>query len=174
MTLHKPPCCYRNKIAIGICFLWHMPILLLNFFTGNFFHRKTKMIQLTPVNKVAEVEGVEAFYRGATLIIARANNTKFKRIFKQLLKPYKHQIEKNNLDDETSEDLMVSAYAESILVGWKDFTDINGKSWDYSKANARDLLKSDSDCFDFVKDTSEDIDKYIITEEIETKKELKA
>lgn len=132
------------------------------------------MIQLTPVDKIAEVEGVEAVYRKATLIVARANNTKFKRIFKQLLKPYKRQIEKGNLDDETSEDLMVTAYSEAILVGWKNFKDINGKTWPYSKENARDLLKSDSDAFDFVRETSEDMDRFIIQEEEETKNELKA
>ena len=133
MALHTPPCCYSSKIVIGLCFLWHMPILLLYFFHMNFFHMKINMIQLTPVDKVAEVEGVSAIYRKATLTVARANNTKFKRIFKQLLKPYKRQIEKGNLDDETSEELMVTAYSEAILVGWKDLKDINGKIWPYSK-----------------------------------------
>lgn len=173
MALHKTTCCYRSKIAVGACFLWHAPILLFNF-SQELFHRNFKMIQLTPVNKVAEVEGIEAIYRGAKLVVARANNTKFKRIFKQLLKPYKHQIDKGSLDDETSEDLMVSAYAEAILVGWKDLTDVNGKSWPYNKNNARDLLKSDPDCFDFVKETSEDMDRFITREEKETKNELEA
>ena len=150
-------------------FLWWTPSILFNYITGT--HRRNKMIQLTPIDRDHELNGVEAVYRGATLIIARSGNTRFKRIFKQLLKPYKHQLDKGTLDDTVSEELLVSAYAEAILVGWKEFKDVNGKSHKYTKANAIDLLSSDQDCFEFVRSTSEDINRYIIEDEEETKNE---
>lgn len=128
------------------------------------------IMRLTPVDKSAELEGVEVPYRGATLIVARANNTRFKRVFRQLIKPYKHQMEKDKLDPEVSEELMTAAYAEAILVGWKNFVDIEGKEWAYTKENARVFLTDDPDAFDIVRDASEDMERFMIQEEAEVVK----
>lgn len=163
----------RGPWLAAISFLWLLPSTLFNYFTGKIIHRITIM-KLTPTDSTLEVEGVREEYRGTTLIIARANNSKFKRIFRQLLKPYKRQMEKNSLDHETSEEVMIAAYARAILVGWENFVDVDGKKWEYSAKNAEEFLSDDPDAFEFVKEVSEDMDRYIKEDEENTGNVLEA
>ena len=125
------------------------------------------MLKITPIAKTAE-EGAWANYRGVKLLIARANNPKFKTTFRRLTKPYKKEMENETLDEKTSGDLLAQAFAEAILLDWKDFV-INGKEIEYNKENAADLLINDPDCLQFVTDYANDIDNYLTVDEDELK-----
>lgn len=118
-------------------------------------------MKLTPIDAKTEIEGAELSYRGNTLIVARSNNVNFKKVFRQNLKPYKQDFEKDRMDDAIAEDLMIQCVAETILVGWKKFTDIDGKEWKYSVANAKSLLFDDKDVYNAITEFSEDMDNYI-------------
>ena len=131
-------------------------------------------MKLTPVNEAAEIEGSELKYRGVTLIVARANNKNFKRMFREALKPYKRELEKKRMEDSVAEDLMIGCLAKTILVGWRDFKDADGKKWEYSVANAESLLSDDKDVHEAVVEFSEDIDNYIIANIEDTKAKLSA
>lgn len=120
-------------------------------------------LRITPISNKAE-EGAYANYRGVDLLIARANNSRFKAIFRRITKPYKKEIDRDTLDEATSERLLVEAVAESILVGWKNFK-VNGEEVKYTKDNAKDLLSNDPDCLTFVTEFSKDIDNYIEEDE---------
>ena len=125
---------------------------------------------ITPIDKKKETDGVEAKYYGVTLIVARANNTNFKSMFKKLVAPYKYQMENGqSIPDEVSEDIMLQCYSNTILVGWKDFKDATGKEYEYSPANAYALLKDDEDAYEFVKNQSQNMDAFISKGEAETK-----
>lgn len=125
---------------------------------------------ITPINKSKETEGVEVGYYGVNLIVARANNTNFKHLFRTLTAPYKFQIENNqSIPEETSEDIMIKCYAQSILVGWSNFIDSNGKEVPYNSENAYTLLKDDDDVYDFVKKQSLNMDMFLNKEVTETK-----
>lgn len=126
-------------------------------------------MKLTPVDNKAEVEGSEFIYRGAKLIVARANNRKFKKTFRNAIKPYKNEFENGRMDDKVAEGLMNSCVAETILVGWSDFRDVDGKEWEYSVQNAEELLRDDKDAFEAITEFSESIDNYIIQQEEEIK-----
>lgn len=119
-------------------------------------------MKITPVNEKLEIYGAEMKYMGTTFIVARANNINFKKHFREVLKPYKNELDRNRLSSEIAEDLMIGTVAKTILVGWKNLKDLDGKEWEYSVANAESLLKDDKDAYEAITEFSENIDNYII------------
>jgi hypothetical protein len=127
-------------------------------------------ICITPINKDAEENGSWGEYMGVGLLIARGNNTNFRRSFRRLTKPHKREIDKGTLSDSESESILCQALAESILVGWKNLK-VGGKNIEYSVANAKSLLLNDSDCRDYVQNFADDLDNFIKQDEEEVKGE---
>lgn len=124
----------------------------------------------TPIDKAKEASGVEVQYYGITLTVARANNTKFKHLFRTLIAPHKYQMDNNQtIPDEVSEDIMLQCYSQTILVDWKGAKDPEGKEVKYSTAEAYKTLKEDEDVYDFVKNQANNMDLFIVKEEKETK-----
>lgn len=123
-------------------------------------------IKITPTDHNSEENGVWATYRGVRLLVARANNTNFKNIFRRMSKPHQRDIEKDRLDPDTAEDIMAQSFAVAILLDWDVGTFPGGV--EYSKKNAASLLKNDPDCFQFVKETSEDLDNYLVQDQDDT------
>ena len=122
------------------------------------------MLQITPIDHVKEEDGAWGSYLGVPLLIARANNDKFKKVFRRLSKPHKRQIDKGTIDDVTAKDIMVKSVAAGILNGWdKNYMP---EKVEYSEINAISLLHNDQDCMDYVQEFSADLDNYI-KEEIE-------
>ena len=125
---------------------------------------------ITPIDKTKETEGIDAVYYGVTLKVARANNTNFKHMFRTLLAPHKYQMDNGqSIPEEISEDIMLQCYSKTILIGWKDLKDEEGKAIPYSSKLAYDLLKEDDDAFDFVKNQSSSMDSFIKKDEAITK-----
>ena len=125
---------------------------------------------ITPINKSKEIDGVQVSYYGVNLIVARANNTKFKHLFRTLTAPYKYQIENQQaIPEDVSEDIMLKCYAATILVGWNNFIDPDGNEVPYSKENAYTLLEDDDDVYEFVKNQSNNMDIFLTKEVKETK-----
>lgn len=124
-------------------------------------------IRITPVADTAET-GVEQVYRGVKLKIARANNTRFKKIFRRLTQPYSDQLTKGAIDEQVSEEIYLQCVAETILVGWSNFK-VDGEEIPYSTENALELLKNDRDCFDFVMNFANNLDNFLIRDEEELK-----
>ena len=120
-------------------------------------------LMITPIDKDAEQNGAWINYRGVALLIARANNTKFKAAFRRVTKQYE---DLSNLPEEKSSELLAEALAEGILLGWKGFKiyDDNNveKEVEYSRVNAKNLLINDTDCRDFVTEFSNEIENFII------------
>lgn len=127
-------------------------------------------IQITPIAETAE-KGAVAKYRGVDLKIARANNMKFKRIFRELTKPYKELIDKDRLDEDTSRTIYLECLAEAVLIGWRNFY-VGEEEVPYSTENAIELLRNDPDCLEFVTNFSQDIENYLIEDEAELREKL--
>jgi hypothetical protein len=120
-------------------------------------------LKITPTNSENEEEGSWGEYRGVKLLVARANNNKFKREFKRLSAPHRRAIQKGKLDEETANSIVVRSAAVGLLRGWKNFI-VDGKEVEFSLKNAIDLLKSDPDCLDYIQEFADDVDNYIIDE----------
>jgi len=125
-------------------------------------------MKLTPIDNLAEIDGSKFIYRGVTLFVARSNNTKFKKMFREVIKPYKTEFDEGRMDDGVADNLMIACFAKTILVGWEDLVDIDGKEWKYSVPNAESLLRDDRDVMDAITKFSENIDNYMRSNEEET------
>ena len=118
-------------------------------------------MKLTPINGNTETEGSEFIYRGNVLMVARSGNTNFKKLFRELMKPFKEEFDSGRMSESQSNELMIECVSQTILVGWKKFKDITGKEYDYSHKNSKDLLTDDDDVYDSIIAFSEDINNYL-------------
>lgn len=122
-------------------------------------------MKITPINGNCETEGVPYIYYGAKLIVARAGNTNFKKVFRETLNPYKDEFDAGRLSEEKSNEIMISCVAKTILVGWEGVKDEDGNDIPYSYENAVELLTDDQDCYDAITGHSNNIENYLTTAE---------
>lgn len=68
-----------------------------------------------------EANGIVVDYGPVRVRVARAggSNQAFKKVFAQLSKPYRRQIDNEQLSDEAGERLMAEVYARSVILGWE-------------------------------------------------------
>jgi hypothetical protein len=96
-------------------------------------------------DKVAEEEGVEVrLDDGCTIIVARANNRKFKAEMKRLMRPYRNQERRGTMDDDLRDSMTRKAVSKFVLLGWTGIT-LKGKKIPYSPEKAEDLMKRSED-----------------------------
>lgn len=118
-------------------------------------------MKITPINGNTETEGSEFVYRGNKLLVARSGNTNFKKMFRELIKPYREEVDGGRMSEEQSNEIMIKCVASTILVGWETITDTNGEKFEFSKENAMSLLTDDKDAYDEIIRFSENIDNYL-------------
>lgn len=118
-------------------------------------------MKITPINGDTETEGAEYSYRGVKMLVARANNTEYTKRFRVLMKPYEEEIDKGTIGDDKSNEILIKCCAETILVGWEDFTDTDGITQSYSVASAIELLNDDKDAYAGVVQFSKNINNYL-------------
>lgn len=126
-------------------------------------------LRITPIDDEKVEMGSWTKYRGVSLRIARANNSKFKSLFMQKMKPYENKLNAKNangLDEDTMKDIMCECVSKAMLTDWKDFT-IGGEEIPYSQENAYSLLYNDEDCRQFVTDFAGELENFLQEEEAE-------
>lgn len=122
-------------------------------------------MKITPIDGNIETEGSICVYRGVKLKVARSGNTEFKRVFRAAMKPFREELDGGRMSEEQSSKLMIECAAKTILVGWEAFAGMDGKKYEYSYANAVELLTDDPDCYDAVMKHSENIENYLMVEQ---------
>lgn len=77
--------------------------------------------QMFQSDKDAEREGVFINYGAFRIRVARAggSNQRFRRLMQAKLKPYRHQLDNETMDEGVSEQLLREAYAEAVVLGWE-------------------------------------------------------
>ncbi len=96
-------------------------------------------------DKQAEQDGVEVrLDDGCTILVARANNRKFKSEMRRLMKPYQNQERRGTFDADLRDDLTRQAVAKFVLLGWKGI-ELDGKLVKYSPEKAEELMKRSED-----------------------------
>jgi len=122
-------------------------------------------IKITPIKEEVELEGVWTEYMGVPLKIARWGTKEFTKAFRRHSRPHAAAIKKENLSEEQSQEIMVNTIADTILLDWDSskFV-IDGQSVPFNRANVKELLLQDRDCFLFVMDFAKDMQNYLIEE----------
>lgn len=96
-------------------------------------------------DKVAEQEGVEVrLDDGCTILVARANNRKFRAEMRRLMRPYQNQERRGTFDPDLKDDLTRKAVARFVLLGWTGIV-LEGKKIKYSPEKAEELMKRSED-----------------------------
>lgn len=115
-------------------------------------------MRITPIDDKKVNEGSVFNYMGVPLTIARANNEKFKKVFRNLTKPYQREIDRGSIKNELAEELLCKALAQTILLGW-DADKMPG-NFPYTVENAESLLMNDPDCREFVMTISKEAENF--------------
>lgn len=69
------------------------------------------------VDESMEKDGIEVDYGDVRFRIARAggSNKQFRKLFQDLTKPYKHQLQNDQMSEETSNQIMAKVYAKAVI-----------------------------------------------------------
>lgn len=86
--------------------------------------------------------GVTLDYLGFSITIHRAGgkNKKFERIILEKFKPYRRKHEQGILEDEIANRIMAEAFAEAVIIGWKDVKGKDGKNISFTVKNCVKLM----------------------------------
>lgn len=97
-----------------------------------------------------EEDGVWVDYReGSQIKIARVGNKRFQKFYDLKMKPHRRAERAGKLSALLHTEILCECLAETVLLGWKGFT--NGTAeFKYSKTNALELLKQSMDFRDEV------------------------
>lgn len=88
-----------------------------------------------------EVNGVWVdIGEGASLLVARVNNPKFVKEYREKLRPYRHSMQKKKLASDVEQRLVIETSAKTILLDWKGLTDDEDNEIVYSVEKATELL----------------------------------
>lgn len=78
---------------------------------------------------------------GGSLLIARLGNPRYTKAVREISKPHKALIRNKTISEDLSDELLLKAMAQAILLDWKGIEDDKGKEIKYSKDAAFQLLK---------------------------------
>lgn len=95
-------------------------------------------------------------FRESKFLIASSASLKFMRTMTRMQKPFRRQIEKNQLDPADNQKILVNAMAESIVLDWKNVVGRDRVEVPYSREAAAKALK-DPSFREFVMEISADL-----------------
>ncbi len=101
-----------------------------------------------------EQDGIVLDYGEFSITIARAgkSNAKFRGLLSTTLKKHRRKIDQDTLSDDLSDKIMIEIYADSIILGWANFTGPDGKAMVFDREN---VIKAMTDLPDLFADISE-------------------
>lgn len=115
-------------------------------------------------DKKLEVEGTRVEYGDFTFILARAGgaNKAFQKCIERKSRPYRKQIQKNQMDHEVMNRIMLEAYAETIFKGWENMTDENGDDLPFNEENVIKVMTDLPDLWEDVLQVTSSLEVYLL------------
>lgn len=101
-----------------------------------------------------EQGGVEIDYgEGVKIRVARAGgaNKRYVKSLEVMHRKYRKQIQLEILSNDLANQLLIKAYAESVVIGWEGVTDEAGEPMPFTVENCVKLFTDLPDLFDDVK-----------------------
>lgn len=102
------------------------------------------------------------FESGIKLKIARARNSAYRELMRQLTEPHQQKIREGEMEIEVLEDLLKQVRAKTILLGWENIEDKTGMTILYSPEQALAFFNDPElrDFYTFVILTSENMENF--------------
>lgn len=106
-------------------------------------------------NKTLEKEGVWLEYgqtpdgKPVRIKVARAGgqNLAYQKQMEKATRPHKKALQTGTLDNAVAEKLFREVYADSVIVGWENITDADGKPLVFSRENVVKVMEDLPDLF---------------------------
>lgn len=122
----------------------------------------------TDVNK--ERNGVPLHYgmnsKGEDIVFTVAReggrNVQYQKVAEHIFKPYRRQIQHNQIDPEVLEKLLAEVYSKTVVKGWQGVEDENDEPLDFTEANVLKLLNDLPVVFDAIKEVARDYNQYLL------------
>lgn len=114
-----------------------------------------------------EQNGIEVDYGDyGTFTIARSGgaNQKYTRLLEAKSRPYRRQIAAGNIDIELMNGIIQQVMARTIVLGWDNVYDRDGKKIKFTTDACIKLFKDLPDLYEFLRDESQMLANYLILE----------
>ena len=111
----------------------------------------TSIFDLFATDQKAEAEGiVHTVSPGISFTLARAGgaNARYTKLLAAKIRPHTRQLNDGTIDLDLANGLMIEAFAETVLLGWKGITDVEGNEMPFNVENAVALFKQLPDLFE--------------------------
>jgi hypothetical protein len=116
-------------------------------------------------NETLEVEGTKCPLGDSYLLVAREGNKAYRKVMSKLYEKNRALLDKKNeAAEELAEEIMIEAMATTILLGWGDSMQFNGKPFPYTVENAQTALRM-RDFRELVNGFSRDFENYRLVQE---------
>lgn len=117
----------------------------------------TSIHELFATDDKIETEGFTHFITDEisfTLARAGGSNTRFIKVMEQKTRPYRRQIADETMDTSLANKLLIEAFAETVVLGWKGITTPDGKEVKFSPENAITLFNQLPDLFNELRESA--------------------
>ena len=122
----------------------------------------------TDVNK--ERNGVPLHYgmnsKGEDIVFTVAReggrNVQYQKVAEHIFKPYRRQIQHNQIDPEVLEDLLAQVYSKCVVKGWHGVEDEHDEPLEFNEANVKKLLIDLPVVFDAIKEVARDYNQFLL------------
>lgn len=98
-----------------------------------------------------------------TFMVARegGRNLMYQKVAEVIFKPYRRQIQHNQIDPEVLENLLAQVYAKAVVKGWENVEDEDENPLPYNEENVVKLLTDLPVVFDAIKEVARDYNNYL-------------
>lgn len=117
----------------------------------------TSIHELFATNEKTETEGfVHQITDEIVFTLARAggSNTRFVKVMEQKTRPYRRQIQDDTMDTALANKLLIEAFAETVVLGWKGITTPDGQEVKFTPENAITLFNQLPDLFNELRESA--------------------
>ena len=99
-----------------------------------------------------------------TFTVARegGRNVQYQKVAEHIFKPFRRQIQHNQIDPEVLEDLLAQVYSKCVVKGWSGVEDENDEPLEFSEANVKKLLNDLPVVFDAIKEVARDYNQFLL------------
>lgn len=99
-----------------------------------------------------------------TFIVARegGRNVQYQKVAEHIFKPFRRQIQHNQIDPDILDGLLAEVYAKCVVKGWTGVEDENEQPLEFSEKNVVKLLTDLPVVFDAIKEVARDFNQFLL------------
>lgn len=99
-----------------------------------------------------------------TFIVARegGRNVQYQKVAEHIFKPYRRQIQHNQIDPEVLDSLLAQVYAKAVVKGWSGVEDEHDNPLPFTEANVLKILTELPVVFDAIKEFARDFNQFLL------------